>query len=60
MQHMSSTHQWGEEILVEFVVSNVVAVDVVQDRIDFFRAKEADAERRSLEGRQSDTSSTNE
>lgn len=56
MQHMSSTHQWGEEILVEFVVSNVVAVDVVQDRIDFFRAKEADAERRSLGGRQSDTS----
>lgn len=29
-------------------MSNVVAVDVLQDRTDLLRAKEADAKRRSL------------
>lgn len=42
------THQWSEKILVEFVVSNVVAVDVLEDRIHLLGTKEADAKRRSL------------
>lgn len=48
MQQFSNTHQRSEKILVEFVVSNVVAVDVLEDRIHLLGTKEADAKRRSL------------
>lgn len=56
MQQIGNTHQWSEKILVEFVVSNVVAVDVLQDVIHLLRAKEADAKRRSLRREGSQTS----
>lgn len=49
MQLICNTHQWSEEILVEFVVSNVVIVDVLQDGVHLLRAEEADAKRRSLQ-----------
>lgn len=48
MQQFFRTHQRSEKILVEFVMSNVVAVDVLEDRIHLLGTKEADAKRRSL------------
>lgn len=48
MQESRKSHQRGEKVLVEFVVSNVVTVDVHKDGIHLLGTKEADAKRRSL------------